>query len=97
MLNFTKMNDKQSKLVAELDAFFAKTYEDYDKKEKIVTRQQLRDAHGELREGRKASPHFITRNNMCKVREAGETSHGLYTLKPFFRAKPTKKVAPAAE
>ena len=92
IVNFRKMNAKQAALVAEIDAHMKATYADYDATEKLVSRQQLREAHGALRKNadgtpRAASPFFISHNVQCKVKGY----RGLYSLKCFFQGK---KVAP---
>jgi hypothetical protein len=50
---------EQYKLVQEIKAF-------YDG-ETVLTRKQLRDAHGVLRD-RRAAPFFISKNVACKVK-----------------------------
>ena len=62
------INAEQFKLTQEIVAYY--------KGETKLTRKQCRDAHGALREGKKAAPYFISKNVACKVKGA----HGVYNL-----------------
>jgi hypothetical protein len=63
----TAINLDQMKLIEEIRAHF--------NGENVLTRKQLRDAHGVLR-GRKAAPYFVSKNLACKVKD----KHGFYDI-----------------
>lgn len=90
MMNRTKLNDREQSLVNDMIK--------WNKGNPEFKRDQLIAAHMDLR-GKKASPHFVTKNLKCKIRDrksADGFAHGQYTLAVFL-AKGDKTVkAPRA-
>lgn len=51
---------------------------DYFEGRTVATRKELRDAH-KIIAGKQASPHFITKNNACKVKKTHNYDFGIFT------------------
>jgi hypothetical protein len=67
LINAKAINASQFKLIEEIIAHYDGVT--------VLTRKQLRDAHGALR-GKRAAPYFVSKNIACKVKG----QHGMYDV-----------------
>ncbi len=85
MMNRTKLNDREQKIVNDMLK--------WNSGNPVFKRSELMAAH-EAVAGKTCSPHFISKNLRCKVRDSKSEDgykHGTYTLAVFF-AKGSKAV-----
>lgn len=89
MIRKTKLNDREMNVVKDLVKHFGI-------KNLIQSRQALTIAHGVIREGKAASPFFITRNLAAKAKdEKGKLVRGMYNLGVFLASQPKPKKSKA--